>query len=205
MKRSTLITLKVLTWVLCLLPVAMLAYEAVTNSLGPDGTSYLSLTTGSDTLVLLLLTLTITPLRALSPRLSWLIKFRRLLGLFTFFYASLHLAVYVALYMGFDWSVFQTDISKRRFIIAGFAAWTLMLPLAVTSTNWAIRKMGGKNWNRLHKLIYVAAICGIIHYWWQVKPGVLTPLKQTVVLAILLLARPVLFLLKRRKQQAVTA
>jgi sulfoxide reductase heme-binding subunit YedZ len=203
MKRSTLIILKVVTWVLCLLPVTMLSYEAVTNSLGPDGTSYLSLTRGSDTLVLLLLTLAITPLRMLFPRLSWLIKFRRLLGLFTFFYASLHLAVYVGLYMGFDWSVFKTDITKRRFIIAGFTAWALLLPLALTSTNWAIRKMGGKNWNRLHKLVYVAAVCGIIHYWWQVKPGVLTPMKQTIILFVLLAARPLFALIKRRKARPV--
>ncbi len=134
MKRWILIVLKAITWALCLMPAAMLTYEAVTNSLGPDPTSYLSLTTGSDALLLLLLSLTISPLRALFPRLSWLIKFRRLLGLFAFFYATVHLAVYVALYMNFDWSVFKTDITKRRFIIAGFAAWSLLLPLAATST-----------------------------------------------------------------------
>ena len=205
MKRSILIVLKVVTWALCLMPAAMLTYEAVTNSLGPDPTSYLSLTTGSDALLLLLLSLTISPLRALFPRLSWLIKFRRLLGLFAFFYATVHLAVYVALYMNFDWSIFRTDITKRRFIIAGFAAWCLLLPLAATSTTWAIRKMGGKNWNRLHKLVYVAAVCAVIHYWWQVKPGVLTPMRQTIELTILLLARPLLAYLQRRKARAVAA
>ncbi len=205
MKRWTLIVLKVVTWTLCLMPAAMLTHEAVTNSLGPDPTSYLSLTTGSDALLLLLLSLTISPLRALSPRLNWLIKFRRLLGLFAFFYATVHLAVYVALYMNFDWSIFKTDITKRRFIIAGFAAWSLLLPLAATSTTWAIRKMGGKNWNRLHKLVYVAAVCAIIHYWWQVKPGVLSPLRQTIELTILLLARPLLAWMQRRKIHAATA
>ena len=205
MKRWILIVLKVVTWALCLLPAAMLTYEAVTNSLGPDPTSYLSLTTGSDALLLLLLSLTISPLRALFPRLSWLIKFRRLLGLFAFFYATVHLAVYVALYMNFDWSIFRTDITKRRFIIAGFAAWCLLLPLAATSTTWAIRKIGGKNWNRLHKLVYVAAVCAVIHYWWQVKPGVLTPMRQTIELTILLLARPLLAYLQRRKARAVAA
>jgi sulfoxide reductase heme-binding subunit YedZ len=205
MRRSILILLKIITWALCLMPAAMLTYEAVTNSLGPDPTSYLSLTTGSDALLLLLLSLTISPLRSLSPRLSWLIKFRRLLGLFAFFYATVHLAVYVALYMNFDWSVFKTDITKRRFIIAGFTAWSLLLPLAATSTTWAIRKMGGKNWNRLHKLVYVAAACAIIHYWWQVKPGVLAPLPKTIVLAVLLLARVVIALLQRRKAHAIAA
>ena len=94
------------------------------------------------------------------------------------------------------------DIAKRRFITAGVAAYLLLLPLALTSTTWAIRKLGGKNWNRLHMLIYVAAICGVIHYWWQVKPGVLTPLAITVVIAALLLARPVLAWRQRRKAHA---
>ena len=120
----------------------------------------------------------------LFPRLSWLIKFRRLLGLFAFFYASLHLATYVALYMNFDLSVFKTDITKRRFIIMGFSAYLLLAAAGATSTTWAIRKLGGKRWNRLHKLVYFAAICGIIHYWWQVKPGVLTPAPHDHALCI---------------------
>ena len=206
MNRKTLITLKTLTWIACLSPFAMLVYEAVTNTLGPDPDSNIALTTGCNTLLILILSLAITPLRMLSPRLSWLIKFRRLLGLFAFFYASIHLATYVALYANFDLSVFKTDITKRRFIIAGFAAYTLLLPLAATSTTWAIRKMGGKNWNRLHKLVYAAAICGIIHYWWQVKPGVKAPMNLTIALFVLLLARPVLTIVqKRRAQRAVAA
>jgi len=97
------------------------------------------------------------------------------------------------------------DILKRRFITAGLAAWLLLLPLAATSFNWAIRKLGGKRWKRLHKLVYVAAVLGVIHYWWQVKPGVLTPITLTVVLAVLLLARPVLDWMQRRQRQRVTA
>jgi sulfoxide reductase heme-binding subunit YedZ len=206
MKRSTLIPLKTLTWIACLGPFAMLVYQGVTNTLGPDPTSRIALTTGYNALLLLILSLAVTPLRLLSPRLSWLIKFRRLLGLFAFFYATIHLATYVALYLNFDWSVFKTDITKRRFIIAGFCAYLLLLPLAATSTNWAIRKLGGKGWNRLHKLVYLAAICGIIHYWWQVKPGVLSPMNLTITLFVLLLARPVLmFLQKRRTRRVVTA
>jgi sulfoxide reductase heme-binding subunit YedZ len=87
----------------------------------------------------------------------------------------------------------------------GVTAWLLLLPLAATSTNWAIRKLGGKNWNRLHKLVYVAAVCGVIHYWWQVKPGVLSPLRLTLVLGVLLAARPVLSWWQRRKVRAVAA
>jgi methionine sulfoxide reductase heme-binding subunit len=199
MKRSTLITLKTITWITCLSPFALLVYEAITNSLGPDPSSKIQLTTGYNALLLLILSLAVTPLRLLWPRLSWLIKFRRLLGLFAFFYASVHLVTYVALYVNFDFSVFQTDITKRRFIIAGFLAYVFLLPLAATSTTWAIRKLGGKGWNRLHKLAYLAAICGIIHYWWQVKPGVLSPMNLTITLFVLLLARPVLFWIRSRK------
>jgi methionine sulfoxide reductase heme-binding subunit len=206
MNRKTLITLKTLTWIACLSPFALLVYEYVTNTLGPDPTSTIALTTGYNTLLMLILSLAVTPLRLLSPRLSWLIKFRRLLGLFAFFYASIHLATYVALYANFNLSVFETDITKRRFIIAGFCAYLLLLPLAATSTTWAIRKLGGKRWNRLHKLVYFAAICGIIHYWWQVKPGVLSPTNLTIALFILLLARPILLVInKRRAQRTVSA
>jgi sulfoxide reductase heme-binding subunit YedZ len=186
MKRSTLILLKTLTWLACLGPLVLLTYQAATNSLGPDPTANIELTTGYNTLLLLIVSLAITPVRKLIPRLSWLIKFRRLLGLFAFLYGTLHLLTYVALYAGFDVNTMIADVEKRRFIAIGVAAWLLLLPLAVTSTTWAIRKMGGMNWNRLHKIVYIAAICGVIHYWWQVKPGVLSPLRLTVVLAVLL-------------------
>ena len=205
MKRSTLIVLKTLTWVACLGPAGLLSYEAVTNTLGPDPTANIELTTGYNTLLLLILSLAVTPVRRLVPRLSWLIKFRRLLGLFAFFYGTLHMLTYVALYAGFDVHAMVADIEKRRFITMGAAAWLLLLPLAATSTTWAIRKMGGKGWNRLHKLVYAAAVCGVIHYWWQVKPGVLSPLRLTVVLGVLLAARPVLGWWQRRRVRAVTA
>lgn len=202
MKRSTLIVLKTATWIACLWPMTLLVYGAITNTLGPDPTSNIALTTGYTTLLLLILSLAVTPVRSLSPRLSWLIKFRRLLGLFAFFYGSVHMLTYVALYSNFNVSAMIDDITKRRFITAGVAAWLLLLPLAATSTTWSIRKLGGKNWNRLHKLVYLAAICGIVHYWWQVKTGVLSPLRLTIVLAILLAARPVLWWMQRRKAKA---
>jgi sulfoxide reductase heme-binding subunit YedZ len=125
-----------------------------------------------------------------------------LLGLFAFFYATLHMLTWVALYSGFSVAAMFADVTRRRFITAGVAAYLLLLPLALTSTTRAIRKLGGKNWNRLHKLIYFAAICGVIHYWWQVKPGVLTPITITVILAVLFVARPVLAWLQRRKARA---
>jgi sulfoxide reductase heme-binding subunit YedZ len=201
MKRSTLILLKTLTWIACLGPMGLLVYQAVTNTLGPDPTSKLALTTGYNTLLLLILSLAITPVRRLSPRLNWLIRFRRLLGLFAFFYGTVHMLIYVALYSAFDVNAMLNDIAKRKFITVGVAAWLLLLPLALTSTNWAIRKLGGKNWNRLHKLVYVAAICGAIHYWWQVKTGVLSPLRLTVVLAVLLAARVVWSLWQKLRRQ----
>jgi sulfoxide reductase heme-binding subunit YedZ len=205
MNRSTILILKSLTSVACLWPLALLVYGAVTNNLGADPTAKITFTTGYTTLLLLILSLAVTPVRSLSPRLSWLIRFRRLLGLFAFFYGTLHLLTYVALYAGFDIHAMLADIEKRRFITMGVTAWLLLVPLAATSTNWSIRKLGGKRWQRLHRLVYLAAICGIIHYWWQVKPGVLSPLRLTIVLAVLLLARPVLAYIQRRKKSPITA
>jgi sulfoxide reductase heme-binding subunit YedZ len=202
MKRSTLILLKTLTWIACLWPLALLVWGAITNNLGADPTAKITFATGSTTLNLLTISLAITPIRKLLPDFAWLVKFRRLLGLFAFFYATLHLFTYIALYAGFNVNAMIADVTKRRFITMGVAAWLLLLPLAATSTNWAIRKMGGKRWNRLHKLVYVAAVCGVIHYWWQVKPGVLSPLRITVILAILLLGRPILTWAKKRKMRA---
>jgi sulfoxide reductase heme-binding subunit YedZ len=203
MKKSTLIALKTLTWIACLWPFALLAWGAVNNSLGADPTAHIELTTGYTTLMLLTITLAITPVRRLSPRLSWLVKFRRLLGLFAFFYATVHMLAYVGLYAGFSMQAMLDDIAKRRFITMGVTAYLLLVPLALTSTNWAIRKLGGKNWNRLHKLVYVATVCGVIHYWWQVKTGVLLPLPFTIAVAVLLLARPVLSWRQRRKARPV--
>jgi sulfoxide reductase heme-binding subunit YedZ len=205
MNRKTLIILKTLTWIACLSVAVRLAWGMVANDLGPDPSAAIAFATGKATIWLLAITLAITPLRRLSPRVNWLIKFRRLFGLFTFFYATLHMLTYVALYSGFDLHAMLADVAKRRFITMGVAAYLLLLPLALTSTTWAIRKLGGKNWNRLHKLVYAAAICGVIHYWWQVKTGVITPLTITVVLTGLFLARPVTAWLQRRKARAAVA
>ena len=198
MNRKVLIVLKIFVWLWCLFPVSWLTYAAFTNTLGADPTATITFTTGNETLWLLTATLAITPLRSLSTRLNWLIRFRRLIGMFAFFYGSLHLLTYVALQANFDVSTMVDDITKRRFIIAGMAAWLLMLPLAVTSTNWAIRKMGGKNWSTLHKLVYLSALAGVVHYWWGVKPGVRTPMTITVLVVVLLAVRPVMSWWKSR-------
>ena len=201
----TLIALKTLTWLACLAPLVWLLWGAFTDDLGPDPTHTITFATGRTTLRLLMLTLAITPMRRLWPKLSWLIKFRRLLGLFVFFYASLHMLTWVALYNGFSPSAMAADIVKRRFVTAGMTTYLLLAASRpAPSTNWAIRKLGGKRWNRFIKLIYVAAVCAIIHYWWGVKHGVLTPIGMTAVLAILFLARPVLAWKHKRKARAVT-
>ena len=199
MNRRVLIPLKTLVWLGCLAPLAWLAWRAATNNLGPDPTGEIEFDTGYTTLCLLLITLAISPIRRILPSLAWLIRFRRLVGLFAFFYATVHLIAYVGLYAGFNVPLMLSDIAKRRYITAGMATYLLLIPLAATSTTWAIRKLGGKRWNRLHKLIYFAAITGVIHFWWQQKPGVLKPLPVTVILAILLAVRPALAWRQRRR------
>lgn len=205
MRRSYLITLKVLVWIGCLLPAASLLHRAVANNLGPDPTAEIASITGLAALWLLAGTLAVSPVRALSPRLSWLVQFRRLLGLFVFFYATLHMLTWLGLYAGFDPHIIATDITKRRFIIMGVVTYLLLLPLALTSTTWAIRKLGGRNWNRLHMLIYAAAITAMVHYWWKVKTGVISPAPYTLVIVILLGVRPVMAWNRKRKARRAVA
>jgi len=200
MTRTTRILLKTLTWIACLAPLASIGWQAVTGTIGADPTASIASTTGLAAIWLLAATLAITPVRRLVPALNWLVQFRRLTGLFVFFYATLHMLTYVALYSGFDVTTMLDDVTKRRFILAGAATWLLLLPLAATSTQWAIRKLGGKRWNLLHKLIYVAALTALAHYWWKVKPGVLSPAPFTAVLVVLLAAR--LLSLRFKKQRA---
>lgn len=192
MSNRWIVVLKVLVHIACLAPVAWLVFHLFENQLGPDPTATVTFFTGRGTLRLLVISLAVTPVRRLIPKLSWLIRFRRMLGLYAFFYGCMHLMTYVWLYAGFSVDAMVDDISKRRFITAGLVAWTLMVPLALTSTTWSIRKLGGKNWNRLHRLAYLSVIAGVVHYWWGVKQGVRTPMEITVVLAILLVARPLL-------------
>lgn len=189
MTNRSIVTLKFFVFPACLVPLSLLVAHGFTSTLGPDPVATITHTTGFWTLYFLLISLAITPVRRLSNRLSWLIRFRRMLGLFAFFYGTLHLLTWIGLYSNFNVHDMLHDIVKRRFITVGMLAWVCLLLLAATSTTWAIRKLGGKRWQALHRLVYVAAIAGVIHYWWIVKSGVLTPWKVTVVLAVLLLAR----------------
>lgn len=198
MKQRSIVALKVLAHTACLAPVLWLLWRLYLSAtsqpeaLGPDPTHTVTFFTGRGTLRLLMVTLAITPIRRLIPKLAWLVRFRRMIGLYAFFYGCLHLMTYVWLYAGFSWAAMVDDISQRRFITAGLTAWALLFPLALTSTTWSIRKLGGKNWNRLHRLTYLAALAGVIHYWWGVKSGVKTPLTITAVFVVLMAARPLL-------------
>jgi methionine sulfoxide reductase heme-binding subunit len=203
MRNTTIVFLKVLVWLVCLLPVLKLTYQAITGNLGPDPTHTVTFTTGDTAIWLLVLSLAISPIRKLIPSLSWLIRFRRLVGLFAFFYASLHLLTYVGLYAYFDLNTIATDVMKHRYVFVGVSAWLLLLLLALTSSTWSVRKLGGKRWQALHRLVYAAAILAIVHFWWLVKPGVLKPLNLTLLLAALLVARPLIGWLKRRPQSEV--
>lgn len=205
MSAGQLKVLKVLAFVACLAPAVWLGYHLYLsilgqNALGPDPTAKVTFFTGRATLRLLVISLAITPVRRLSPKLAWLIKFRRMLGLFAFFYGCLHLMTYVWLYENFDFHAMTADIFHRRFIFAGLLAWALMVPLAMTSTKWSIRKLGGRRWQALHRIVYVSALAGVVHYWWKVKPGDRAPLLVTVVLGVLLLARVVYSWLSSRKK-----
>ena len=160
--------LKVPVFLLCLGPAFVLTWKGFHDGLGANPIDVITRTTGRWTLTFLLITLSVTPVRKLSG-LTWLIRFRRMLGLFAFFYGSLHLMTYVWLDKFFNVHEMLHDIAKRRFITAGMTAWFLMLPLALTSTTGWIRRMGGKRWQKLHRLIYFSAAAGVVHFIWLVK------------------------------------
>jgi methionine sulfoxide reductase heme-binding subunit len=176
--------LKPIVFITALLPTAWLVWAAFTNHLGANPAETLQLQTGRWALRLLLATLTVTPLRRLT---GWndIIRFRRMLGLFAFYYASLHFLTYLVLDQYFDWSGIVRDIAKRPFITAGFAAFVLMTPLALTSTKGWIRRLG-RRWQTLHRLIYASAICAAVHFIWKVKVVVGDPVLYAAILAVLL-------------------
>jgi methionine sulfoxide reductase heme-binding subunit len=177
--------LKAAIFVLALLPLARLIFGAMTNGLGANPVEFITRSTGTWTLVFLCLTLGITPLRK-QLGWNWLLRLRRMLGLFAFFYVLLHFTTYIWLDVFFDFAAVAKDILKRPFITVGFTAFVLMIPLAVTSTNAMVRRLGGKRWLLLHRLVYAIAILGVVHYWWLVKRDITQPLIYACVLALLL-------------------
>ena len=196
--------LKLVVFPAALIPLARLAWKAFHDGLGANPIEVITHSTGDWTLILILTTLSVTPLRRLT-RQYWLIGIRRMIGLFAFFYALLHFLTYIWLDKFFDFHEMVKDIAKRPFITIGFSAFVLLIPLALTSTAWSIRRLGGKNWQRLHRLIYATAILGVIHYLWLVKADKRKPLEYGFVLALLLLYRVVARSLEKRKARKQTA
>jgi sulfoxide reductase heme-binding subunit YedZ len=229
MPSRAIVWVKVGVHLLCLVPLLYLlrSYQDGSLALQADPVNYITHFTGDWALWILLADLAITPVRRLHSALAWMIRLRRLVGLYAFFYATLHLLTYVLLFSGYDvptavaglraghlgepwvqlkliWPAMLDDLEKRRFIQVGLLAWLILLTLAVTSPQRVLRAMGGKSWQRLHRLIYVAAAAAVVHFWWLVKTGVLRPWKVTAVLAVLLLARVVDAGMKRMRQSKGT-
>lgn len=176
--------LKPTAFVACLIPLSQLVYYGITDNLTANPIEFVTRFTGSWTLIFLLLTLSVTPLRKIS---GWneLIKLRRMLGLFAFFYVLLHFSTYVVLDHFFDFDRITKDVIKRPFVTAGFTSLVLMIPLAITSTTGMIRRLG-RRWQQLHRLVYAVAIGGVIHFYWLVKADIRRPVQYGTVLALLL-------------------
>ncbi len=176
---------KALVFINCLVPILLLGWDWLHARLGANPLEFVTRTTGIMTLLFLCLTLAITPARKWTGA-QWLIKFRRMLGLYAFFYGLLHLTTYVWFDKVFNLSAVVEDVWRRPFIAVGMLAFSLMIPLAVTSTNGMIKRLGGKRWALLHKLIYVSAIAGVLHFYLLVKADTRRPLVFAAVLALLL-------------------
>jgi len=195
---------KVMIFLAGLVPLGRLGWKALHDGLGANPIEVITHSTGDWTLILVLATLTITPLRRIT-RQYWLIAVRRMIGLFAFFYGVLHFTTYIWLDKFFDLHEMFKDIAKRPFITVGFSAFVLLIPLALTSSAGWIRRLGGKSWQRLHRLIYLTGILGVIHYIWLVKADLHKPLEYAFVLSILLLYRVVMWAAESRKNMAVPA
>lgn len=176
---------KALAFVLCLVPFAWLLWRVAVNDLGTNPIETLNRYTGDWTLRFLLITLAVTPLRRLTGWL-WLARWRRMIGLYAFFYATVHFLTYALIDQFFDFPAILQDIAKRPFITLGFACFVLLIPLAATSTNAMVRRLGGQRWQRLHRLVYVIAIGGVIHFLWLVKSDIREPLIYAAILTVLL-------------------
>lgn len=179
---------KILLFTNSLVPLALLGFDALRGNLGANPVEFFLRTTGVLTLIFLLITLAVTPLR---KYFGWnnLVKYRRMLGLYAFFYGFLHLVTYSIFDKSLSLSAIVSDVWQRPFIAVGMLAFFLLIPLAVTSTNGMIKRLGGKNWTRLHRLTYAVAILGVIHFWMIVKSDVFYPALFGIVLAVLLFYR----------------
>jgi sulfoxide reductase heme-binding subunit YedZ len=195
--------IKTLVFLLALFPLIKLGYAAFIDMLGANPIEKITRTTGYWTLTFLLITLTATPLKRLSGW-NWLIRLRRMLGLFAFFYGSLHFLTYLVLDQFFDWDAILKDIVKRPYITIGFPSFVLMIPLAITSTDAMIRRLGGKRWRLLHRQVYLCAIGGVVHFWWLVKKDLTNPITFAVLLAVLFGIRLIYAYVSLQKQRLTT-
>ena len=196
-KQEQIKWIKAAVFLACLIPLGHLVWQGFRNRLGANPVEFITHSTGWWTLAFILITLCVTPLRRLAG-LPWLLRLRRMLGLFAFFYASLHFTTYIWLDQFFDWKDIVKDIGKRPFIMLGFAAFVLLIPLALTSTNAMVKRLGAKRWQWLHRLIYLPSALGVAHFWWLVKKDITEPFTFAVLLAALFIIR-LLFLLKQQR------
>ncbi|AMO37214.1 sulfite oxidase heme-binding subunit YedZ [Thauera humireducens] len=194
--------IKAVVFLICLLPALNLALGWYEDALGANPIETITRASGEWTLRFLLITLAVTPLRRYTG-LHWLLRLRRMLGLFAFAYGAAHLTTYLWLDQFFDWQAIANDILERPFITVGFAAFVLLIPLAATSNSFAIRKLGGRRWQSLHRSSYAIAILGVVHFWWLVKADLLEPLVYALILAVLLGLRAWWRELERRRQLSV--
>ena len=186
--------MKVPVFALCLSPGLLLIWKGFNGGLGANPIEFITHATGDWTLRFLAITLAVTPLRKLL-RLPELVRFRRMLGLFAFSYGCLHFMTYLWLDKFFSWGEIAKDVVKRPFITAGFTAFVLLIPLAITSTAGWIRRLGGKRWQMLHRLVYVSAVAGVVHYYWLVKSDITRPVFYAAIVALLLAYRAAIKLL----------
>ena len=186
-RNKLIINAKIAFFILALLPLARLVWLGVTDDLGANPVEFVIRSLGTWSLVGLLVTLSVTPIRLITG-IKWPVQLRRMMGLFAFFYVCLHLLAYAGLDQWFDWHAISKDIVKHPYILVGFSAFLLLIPLAATSNQAMIRKLR-QRWQALHRLVYLIAILGVTHYWWLVKKDVREPLVYALVLLALLLIR----------------
>jgi len=192
---------KAALFLLCLGPLAAIVLPFLTHAIIPDPLQFIQHGTGDWALRFLVITLTITPLRQIL-HLPELIRFRRMLGLYAFLYACLHFTTYLVFDKIFDLHEIWKDVYKRPFITMGFLAFTLLIPLAITSTAGWIRRLGGRRWRILHRAIYISAVCAVIHYYWLVKSAVIRPVTYAAIVGVLLLWRLGDWLAKRPRNDS---
>ncbi len=188
LSTQTINKIKYALFIACLIPLSKLLVAFLTHTFGPDPVAEITRVTGIWTLNLLIATLTITPLRKLT-HWNWLMRLRRTLAVFAFFYCSLHLLAYLTFDQLFDWIEIGKDIAKRPFMMAGMISFVLMIPLVITSTTAMMKRMGGRNWQMLHRLAYVVAAAGVLHYIWLVKQDITNPSLYAIILLLLFCSR----------------